>query len=133
MSPRASSTARRLAQYYGATTGGIPYLVVLDTDGSIIVPDGVGQVGAMVLDLEQGDDSGLQSFPWRPPPLVELLPRQYIAAAAPGSDQPSERSHSAHSNHYLQSPQQHRPMTDLDDKYLMLYFRYVSRCLSETA
>jgi len=121
LSLRASSTARRLAQYYGAATGGIPYLVVLDKDGTILVPDGVGQVGAMVLDLEEGDTSGLQSFPWRPPPLVELLPRQYIAAKVPRSDPPSETSHSAHS-HQSSSPQQLRPMTNLDDKYLMLYF-----------
>jgi len=125
LSLRASSTARRLAQYYGAATGGIPYLVVLDKDGTILVPDGVGQVGAMVLDLEEGDTSGLQSFPWRPPPLVELLPRQYIAAKVPRSDPPSETSHSAHS-HQSSSPQQLRPMTNLDDKYLMLYFGYVS-------
>lgn len=84
----------RLANAFGASNG-IPHLVILDKDGqTILVPDGVGNVST--------DPDG-DEFPWRPPPLVDLLP-----------------------SYYLNSDKKRCPMSDLDDKYLMLYFRLVA-------
>jgi nucleoredoxin len=87
--PHKSPQLDRLASQYGAE--GIPHLVILDKNGNVIVPDGVGQVS---ID-QQGED-----FPWRPKPIVELLPTHYI-----GTDKKTRHS-----------------ISDLDDKYLLLYF-----------
>jgi len=78
----------KLANQYGAM--GIPHLVVLDKDGSVLQADGVGEVSV--------DADGL-NFPWRPKPLTELLPSEYI-------DSDGNR----------------HAMSELDGKYLMLYF-----------
>ena len=85
--PHQSKVMGKLANQYGAE--GIPHLVVLDKDGSVLQGDGVGEVST--------DQDGT-NFPWRPKPLIELLPASYIDQAG--------ASHA---------------MSDLDDKYLMLY------------
>lgn len=72
---------------------GIPHLVVLDTDGSILVNDGVSEVTL--------DPQG-RNFPWRPKPLRSILPTHYIANEA-GRVLP-------------------RPIHELDNKYILLYF-----------
>lgn len=86
--PYKSPVLGKLANLYECQ--GIPHLVILDRDGTVLVPDGVGEVAT--------DPDG-QNFPWRPKPLVDLLPPSYLA---------SDRSL--------------RPMSELDQKYLMLYF-----------
>jgi nucleoredoxin len=78
----------KLANKYGAV--GIPHLVVLDKDGTVLLADGVGEVSV--------DPDGTD-FPWRPKKLVELLPKIYM-----------RNDKSLH------------PMSELDDKYLLLYF-----------
>jgi len=90
--PFQSPVMGKLANLYsGGSQLSIPLLVVLDRDGTVIVPDGVGEVST--------DPDGA-NFPWRPKPLSELLPDQYI-----DSDKTTLC-----------------PMSDLDNKYLMLYF-----------
>lgn len=86
--PHKSPALGKLANLYGAV--GIPHLVVLEKDGSVLHSDGIGEVSV--------DPEG-KNFPWRPKKLVELLPASYI-----GQDK-SEHS-----------------ISDLNDKYLMLYF-----------
>ena len=73
---------------------GIPHLVILDRDGSILVADAVGFVS---------QDREGTNFPWRPKRLVELFPSSYLPS--PGSSSNQNRLATA----------------DLDDKYLMLY------------
>jgi thiol-disulfide isomerase/thioredoxin len=85
--PHTSPVMGKLANQYGAQ--GIPHLVVLDKDGTVLQQDGVGEVS---IDPEGSD------FPWRPKPLVDLLPKEYLT-----------------------TDNQRRPMSELDDKYLMLY------------
>lgn len=48
---------------------GIPTLVVLDQDGSMITADGREEVG--------GDPEG-KNFPWKPKPLAELLGTEFM-------------------------------------------------------
>jgi nucleoredoxin len=85
--PHTSPVMGKLANQYGAQ--GIPHLVVLDKDGTVLQQDGVGEVS---IDPEGSD------FPWRPKPLVDLLPKEYLT-----------------------TDNKRRPMSELDDKYLMLY------------
>ena len=83
-----------LASRY-ATAGqplAIPLLVVLDQDRRVITTDGVSEVST--------DPDGIQ-FPWRPRPFAEIFPEHYID----GADKTT-----------------FCPMSDLKDKYLMLYF-----------
>lgn len=84
-----SPLVRKLASYYECR--GIPHLVVLDKDATVILHDGV--------DAVTKDPNG-KEFPWRPKHLVDLLPATYIA-----SDKTTRR-----------------PMSELQSKYLMLYF-----------
>jgi nucleoredoxin len=77
----------KLANQYGAM--GIPHLVVLDKDGTVLQQDGVGEVSI---------DPEATNFPWRPKPLVELIPKEYLT-----------------------TDNKRRPTSELDDKYLMLY------------
>lgn len=86
--PHESPVMGKLANMYGAE--GIPHLVVLDKDGTVLQQDGVGEVSI--------DPQGA-NFPWRPKALVELLPKEYITTDSV-----------------------RKPMSDLKDKYLMLYF-----------
>lgn len=88
--PFKSPLMGKLANLYCDGELSIPLLVVIDKDGAVIVPDGVGEVTL--------DETG-SNFPWRPKPVVELLPADYI-------DQQKV----------------HHSMQELDDKYLMLYF-----------
>jgi nucleoredoxin len=89
--PFKSSLMGKLANMYApAGQLSIPLLVILDKDGTVIVPDGVGEVSM--------DPEG-KNFPWRPKSLAEILPEFYI-------DQNKTR----------------RPMSDLNDKYLLLYY-----------
>jgi nucleoredoxin len=85
--PHKSPALGKLGNHYGAQ--GIPHLVVIDKDGTVLHHDGVGEVSV--------DPSGTH-FPWRPEPLVELLPSVYLA-----------------------NDKTRKPMAELDDKYLMLY------------
>jgi nucleoredoxin len=85
--PHTSPVMGKLANQYGAQ--GIPHLVVLDKDGTVLQQDGVGEVSI--------DPEGT-NFPWRPKPLVDLLPKEYLT-----------------------TDNKRRPMSELDDKYLMLY------------
>jgi len=89
--PFQSPVMGKLASLYVGGPLSIPLLVVLDVDGSVIIADGVGEVST--------DREGA-NFPWRPKPVKDLLPEQYI-----DSDKTTLC-----------------PMSDLDDKYLMLYF-----------
>jgi nucleoredoxin len=86
--PHESPAMGKLASLYGAS--GIPHLVILDRDGSVLIQDGVGNVSI--------DPDGT-NFPWRPKPLVELLPL-----------------------HYTRDGSNRLAVADLDNKYLMLYF-----------
>lgn len=88
--PFKSPVMGKLANLYAGGQLSIPLLVVIDRDGTVLVPDGVGQVPI---------DATGESFPWRPKPLVDLLPAQYV-------DHDGNR----------------HAMSDLDDKFLMLYF-----------
>lgn len=88
--PYAISTLPKLAQIYHAH--GIPHLVILDTNGSIITKEGVPAL--------QQDPIG-KSFPWRPLRVVDLLPELYL-------DTDNES--------YLEITE------ELEDKYVMLYF-----------
>lgn len=65
--PFQSPVLNRLASQYGAQ--GIPHLVVLDKDGSVIQTEGVGEVS-----MDQNGDN----FPWRPKPIVDLFPTHYV-------------------------------------------------------
>lgn len=65
--PHCSPAVGRLASLYGAM--GVPHLVVLDANGSVILDDGVQEAIA--------DPQGWQ-FPWRPKTLKDLLPTEYI-------------------------------------------------------
>jgi len=53
--PHKSPVMGKLANKYGAQ--GIPHLVILDKDGSVLVSDAVGEVST--------DEEG-KNFPWRP-------------------------------------------------------------------
>lgn len=72
---------------------GIPHLVVIDKDGKVITEDGV--------DSLKSDPVG-KSFPWRPIRIVDLLPDYYL----------------------MQEDEDEAmlPFSDLDDKYILLYF-----------
>ena len=71
---------------------GIPHLVVIDKDGKVITEDGVESL--------KGDPVG-KSFPWRVR-IVDLLPDYYL----------------------MQEDEDEAmlPFSDLDDKYMLLYF-----------
>ncbi|GAX29317.1 hypothetical protein FisN_16Hh249 [Fistulifera solaris] len=84
--PHQSPAMGPLASRYEAQ--GIPHLVAVDTDGSLLTLDGVGELSARAED-----------FPWRPQPIADLLP-----------------------SFYLDSNKEAVPMSELDGKYLMLYF-----------
>jgi len=89
--PFKSPLVGKLASMYAP--GGqlsIPLLVILDKDGTVIVPDAVGEVSM--------DPEG-KNFPWRPKPLAEIMPDYYIDQEKNG-----------------------HPMSELNDKYLLLYF-----------
>lgn len=94
--PHKSPVMGRLSNLYGAR--GIPHLVVLDKDGTLMGADGVGLVS---MDPEGHD------FPWRPKPIVDLLPSYYLSSSSTSSDDQTMTL---------------LPMTDLDEKHLMLYF-----------
>eukprot|EP00568_Trieres_chinensis_P002488 CAMPEP_0183299684 /NCGR_PEP_ID=MMETSP0160_2-20130417/6346_1 /TAXON_ID=2839 ORGANISM="Odontella Sinensis, Strain Grunow 1884" /NCGR_SAMPLE_ID=MMETSP0160_2 /ASSEMBLY_ACC=CAM_ASM_000250 /LENGTH=418 /DNA_ID=CAMNT_0025461973 /DNA_START=86 /DNA_END=1342 /DNA_ORIENTATION=+ len=81
-----------LAKACGAE--GIPHLVVLDADGTIITKDGVEAV--------QTDEEGKQ-FPWRPPSFDQIWPSFCLSKNETGEVVSL-------------------PSSDLTDKYLMLYF-----------
>ena len=66
---QASGIVDRLSATYH--TKGIPHLVVLDTDGTILQGDAINQV--------LNDPLGAQ-FPWRARRLVDMLPEQYLRA-----------------------------------------------------
>jgi len=96
-----SPLLHKLGNLYGGGQGlSIPLLVVLEKDGTLIVPDGVGAVSM--------DPDGAK-FPWRPQPVVELLPEYYLD----------------HDNNL-------NPIAELDDRYLMLYFRRVKKSFVPT-
>ena len=84
-----------LAHRCGAV--GIPHLVVLDKDAerTVLVRDAVGELTV---------DPRAQNFPWRPRPLVESFPLEYLVKDS-----------------YDTSSTRTAPMSDLDDKYLLLY------------
>jgi nucleoredoxin len=84
--PHQSPAMGPLASRYEAQ--GIPHLVAVDTDGSLLTLDGVGELSARAED-----------FPWRPQPITDLLP-----------------------SFYLDSSKEAVSMSELDGKYLMLYF-----------
>lgn len=67
--PFQSAVVHKLSTMYN--TSGIPHLVILDRDGSLLYHDAVSQVTA--------DPIGA-NFPWRPKRLVDLLPAQYLRA-----------------------------------------------------
>jgi thioredoxin-related protein len=90
--PYAMSTLPKLAAIYHAH--GMPHLVIIDTDGKVITKNGVDE-------LTQ-DPTG-SHFPWRPIRIVDLLPEEYIVLENEEDEVVC-------------------PMTDLDEKYLMLYF-----------
>jgi hypothetical protein len=71
--------------------GGIPHLVVVDKDWSLLCEDAVSEVT---------EDPDATAFPWRcPSSVIEILP-----------------------DTYLRSDGAYRRTSDLDNKYLMLYF-----------
>jgi nucleoredoxin len=90
--PYAISTLPKLAAIYHAH--GMPHLVIIDTDGKVITKNGVDE-------LTQ-DPTG-SHFPWRPIRIVDLLPEDYVVVEN-------------------EEDEIMTPMTDLDEKYLMLYF-----------
>ena len=81
-----------LAETYKAE--GIPHLVVLDVDGSIITDDAVSDV--------QSDREG-NRFPWRIPIFEEIWPSFILSKDENGKETRT-------------------PSSSLNDKYLMLYF-----------
>ena len=81
---------------------GMPHLVVIDKDGKLITRDGV--------DSLTKDPVG-KNFPWRPIRVVDLLPEYYII----------EENEDEAMN----------PMSDLDEKYILLYFASKSDSLSQ--
>ena len=96
--PYAISTLPRLAAHYHAQS--LPHLVLIDEMGRVITKEGVANLTR--------DPLG-ESFPWGPKRVVEILPRDYLAA-----DGVTRRSISL-----------------LDDKYLLLYFAKKSCDLCE--
>ena len=86
--PFQSPAIARLASCYQAV--GVPHLVVIDRDGTVLLEDGVQEVTV--------DPHG-HCFPWRPRPVVDLLPAEFMRPDG-----------------------QMVPMSTLDNKYLMLYF-----------
>lgn len=98
--PYAISTLPKLITEYKAH--GIPHLVILDKDGSLITMDGVQNV--------MSDPVG-KNFPWRRNRIVDILPETYIVMK-----DGEEVKHS---------------MSDLDDRHLMLYFAARSDDLSK--
>jgi len=100
--PFQSSRMGTLANTYQCQ--GIPHLVILDVDGTVLHDDGVGEVST--------DPTG-EHFPWRPKPIVDILPEYYLA---PSSSNNNNGDDSATFEQELSA------MTELDDKYLMLYF-----------
>ena len=92
----------RLVTHYRANT--IPHLVVLDRDGrTVLTNDGVTQV--------QQDPQGMH-FPWRPPPLAAILPRQYLYHRTNSHD---------NTNGYV-SKTETRPFAALRHKHILFYF-----------
>jgi len=95
--PYAISTLPKLAEIYQAS--GLPYLVVLDLDGTVITKEGVQNL--------RMDPVG-KRFPWRPQPLVDLMPTTYLASTL-----------------------KEHPIEDLEEKYIMLYFASKNDALCE--
>lgn len=91
--PYAISTLPKLVSTYRAY--GMPYLVVIDRDGTTLTKDGVASLT---------QDPVGKNFPWRPNRVVDLLPATYVG----GSDDDDGAASC--------------PVADLDDKYLLLYF-----------
>lgn len=81
---------------------GMPHLVVIDTDGKVITKNGVESLG---------QDPVGKNFPWRPTRIIDLLPEYYIV-----EDNDDEAM---------------VPISDLDDKYILLYFASKSDSLSQ--
>ena len=99
--PYAISTLPRLTAIYHAH--GMPHLVVIDSkDGSTITKSGV--------DMLKDDPLG-SNFPWRPTRVVDILPQEYIIA-----EDDDEAVYAT---------------SDLDEKYLLLYFASKSDSLSQ--
>lgn len=100
--PYAISTLPRLTAMYQAH--GMPHLVVIDAkNGSTITTNGV--------DCLQEDPVG-QNFPWRPQRVVDVLPAEYMVV----ENEENEVFY---------------PLSDLDDKYLLLYFSAKTCSLSQ--
>lgn len=98
--PYALSTLPRLTTIYHAH--GMPHLVILDHDGTVITKNGVESLSQ--------DPIGA-NFPWRPKRIVDLLPEYYFV-----QDQEDEAM---------------LPFVDLDEKYILLYFASNSDSLSQ--
>lgn len=81
---------------------GMPHLVVIDADGKLITREGVESL--------KKDPVG-KNFPWRPIRVVDLLPEYYIV-----EDNEDEAMN---------------PISDLDEKYILLYFASLSDSLSQ--
>jgi nucleoredoxin len=81
---------------------GMPHLVVIDKDGKVITKNGV--------DCLVSDPVG-KTFPWRPIRIVDLLPDYYIMEE--------------------NEDEVMLPISDLDEKYILLYFASKSDSLSQ--
>lgn len=92
--PYATSTLPKLVASLQATT--VPHLVVIDAEGKIITKEGVSA-------LEQ--DATGSDFPWRPIRIVDMLPDSYRSGELSSDDEIVLLSTS-----------------DLDEKYILLYF-----------
>jgi nucleoredoxin len=95
-----------LAQQY--MVSGIPTVVVMDEDGTVLVPDAVSTIMTH-------DPSGT-CFPWRPIPLMKVLPSTFIVHGT--------NNHLSINNNNNNSI--HRQVivntSDIDHKYILLYF-----------
>jgi hypothetical protein len=98
--PYAISTLPKLAAIYSAH--GMPYLVVINTDGKVITKSGVESLT---------QDPVGSKFPWRPIRIVDLLPEYYLVV----EDEDEAMI----------------PVSDLDEKYVMLYFSAKNDSLSQ--
>jgi len=99
--PYALSTLPKLTTIYQAH--GMPHLVVIDKNGSVITKNGVESLT---------QDPVGSKFPWRPLRVVDLLPHYYMIEDTSGNEALI-------------------PVQNLDDKYLMLYFSSNSSSLSQ--
>jgi hypothetical protein len=92
-----TAVIQKLVHHYDAGSG-IPHLIVLESDGRTVIPvdDAIEQVSK--------DPLG-NKFPWRPPALSDVLGMVTYCRYNANTDSLIEH-----------------PMSDLSDKYLMLYF-----------